>query len=253
MRKNKKSRNNQLVTFTDPHSPVAEAYRSLRTNIQFASLDKPAKTLLIAGANPACGKSTTAANLGVALAQTGCTVLLVDTDLRRPTLHKFFGFNNDQGLTNLLMDLDLYLNKVIKHNSIDNLYVLTSGPIPPNPAELLATNKMKQVVHMLKEKFDHVIFDSPPIIAVTDAAILSRLVDATLMVVNHGVVTYDEATFAVEQLQKVKANIIGTIINGVPSNKGSYYYYYYYYGSTRKKDRKHRKWSQDDSNVHAST
>jgi protein-tyrosine kinase len=248
MRKNKKRLNN-LVMHTDPHSPVAEAYRTLRTNIQFASLDKPAKTVLITGANPACGKSTTVANLGVSLAHTGTPVLLVDTDLRRPTLHKFFGLSNDRGLTNLLMNLDLELEKVVQRTNVHNLYIMTSGPIPPNPAELLATNKMKHVVALFKEKFEQVVFDSPPVIAVTDAAILSRMVDATIMVLNHGVVNYDEAAYAIEQLQKVKANIIGTIINGMPSNKGSYYYYYYYYGTGRRTDRKHRKWSAGGANL----
>lgn len=241
MRKKKKNSNNHhLITHTDSHALVAEAYRSLRTNIQFASLDKPLKTLLITGANPGIGKSTTVANLGVVLAQAGSTVLLVDTDLRRPTLHKIFGFSNDRGLTNLLVDLNLELEKVVSHNSIENLYVMTSGPIPPNPAELLATNKMKHVVALFKERYDYVIFDSPPVIAVTDAAILSRMVDATLMVLGYGGITYNEAAFALEQLNKVQANIIGTIINGMPSNKGSYYYYY---GT----DHKRRKWSGERS------
>lgn len=248
MRKKKKNNDRYLATHIDTHSLVAEAYRSLRTNIQFASLDQPAETLLITGANPACGKSTTAANLGVSLAQAGLAVLLVDTDLRRPTLHKFFGIINDRGLTNLLLKPDLELEKVVNRTGIANLDLITSGPIPPNPAELLATNKMKDVVAMLKERYDHVIFDSPPVIAVTDAAILSRLVDATLIVLDFGSVTYNEASFALEQLHKVKANVIGTIINGMPNNKGSYHYYYYY-GSGRKADRKRRQWSGESSAI----
>lgn len=244
MKKNNKRHKGHLVSYTDPHSPVAEAYRSLRTNIQFASLDKPAKTLLITGANPGCGKTTTVANLGVALAQAGAAVLLVDTDLRRPTLHKFFGFSNDRGLTNMLVDTNLILREAVCHTRADHLDVLFSGPLPPNPAELLSTEKMKGMVRAFTEKYDHVLFDSPPVIAVTDAAILSRLVDATIMVLDYGSVTRDEASFALEQLRKVKANIIGTIINGMPNNKG--HYYYYYYGDKAARQKQTRKPRRED-------
>lgn len=246
MRKKKKNQEQHLLTHTDPHSPVAEAYRTLRTNIQFASLDRAAKSLLVTGANPGCGKSTTVANLGVVMAQAGSAVLIVDTDLRRPSMHKFFNLVNDSGLTNFLVNLNMDLERVVRRTAVSNLYVMTSGPIPPNPAELLATNKMKHVAALFKEKFDRVIYDSPPIIAVTDAAILSRLVDATVMVLDHGGVTRDEARFALEQLQKVKANVIGAVINGMPT-KGSYYNYYYYYGTGRRPSRKRRRhWSESD-------
>ncbi len=245
--KRKKPNPSGLVAFTDPRSPVTEAYRSLRTNIQFSSLDKPVKTLLVTGANPGCGKTTTTANLGVTLAQAGAAVLLVDTDMRRPTLHKYFGFSNDRGLTNLLVDTNLILREVVCHTRVDHLDVLFSGPLPPNPAELLSTEKMKGMVRAFTEKYDYVLFDSPPIIAVTDAAILSRLVDAVLVVLDYGVVTRDEAGFAVEQLAKVQANVIGAVINGMANNKGHYgYYYYYYYGDKAARRKQKRKPRRED-------
>lgn len=215
-----------LITYHDPRSPATEAYRTLRTNIQFASLDKPHKTMVITSPNPACGKSITAANIAVTLAQSGAGVLLVDTDLRRPTLHNVFGVLNEGGLTNFLRDVTMDLGKVVVSTGVEKLQLLTSGPIPPNPAELLSTETMKNAVELFRQKYDYVIFDSPPVIAVTDAAILSRLVDATILVIAYGQVTYDEAIFTQDQLNKVQANIIGAVINGVSSNKSGYYYYY---------------------------
>jgi len=244
--------NGRLAAYTDPRSPVAEAYRTLRTNIQFAALDKPITTLLVTGSNPSCGKTTTAANLSVVLAQADSAVLLVDTDLRRPTQHKIMDVHNYRGLTNLLVDLKLDLDKVVNRTGVDNLHLLTSGPIPPNPAELLATNKMKHVVTLLKERYDYVVFDSPPVAAVTDAAILSRLVDATVMVVDYGVVTCQEAAFALGQLNKVQANVIGVVINNVPNHKGGHYYYYYY-GDRRGQNRRRNLWTERDKDITMTT
>ncbi|MEW5785243.1 MAG: CpsD/CapB family tyrosine-protein kinase [Bacillota bacterium] len=238
----KRKLNNRLIAFSNPRSPVTEAFRTLRTNIQFAGVDKQVKTLLITGANPGCGKSTTTTNLGVILAQAGSSVLLVDADLRKPTVHRYFGLANEPGLTNLLFDVTMDLNQVVQRSRVDNLFVLASGPIPPNPAELLSTEKMKNMVGVLASRFDYVLFDSPPVIAVTDAAVLSRLVDATVMVLDYGRVTRDEAAFALAQLQKVHANVIGAVINGIPNNRG-YYSYYHYYSEDypRKKGRKRTK------------
>lgn len=231
MRFGSKSENKyHLIAYNDPRSPAAEAYRTLRTNIQYFSLDKPLQALLITGANPACGKSTTSANLAVTMAQSGLSVLLVDTDLRRPTLHKYFGAFNDQGLTNLLVDASMELPRLVYQTKMKNLHLLPSGPLPPNPAELLATEKMSKMVDLFKSNYDYVFFDSPPVIAVTDAAILSRLVDGTILVIDHNGPTREEAAFALEQLNKVQANVIGTIINNFP-NKRSYYHYYHYYYS----------------------
>lgn len=224
MRRRKKG-NISLITYADPRSPVAEAYRTLRTNIQFSSLDKPLQKLLIVGANPGCGKTTTTANLGVTLAQSGSSVLLVDTDLRRPNLHKIFDTFNDQGLTDLLVGGNRELPVLVHQSKMENLHLMPSGPLPPNPAELLATDKMKTMGSVFASKYDYVLFDSPPIIAVTDAAILSQLVDAVLMVIDYNGATREEAAFALDQLRKVQANVIGAIINDFP-NKRSHYYYY---------------------------
>ncbi|MEW5785239.1 MAG: CpsD/CapB family tyrosine-protein kinase [Bacillota bacterium] len=225
----------------DPHSPFTEAFRTLRTNIQFTGVDNQVRTILVAGATPGCGKTTTTVNLGVTLAQTGYSVLLVDTDLRKPALHRYFNIINEPGLTSLLFDVTMDLNRAVHKSLVENLYILPSGPIPPNPAELLSTEKMKSMINVLANRFDYVLFDSPPVMSVTDAAILSRLVNATLFVLDYGRVTREAAVFALEQLKKVHANIIGAVINGVPNRKGYYSYYHYYYsdsGTSRKKDRK---------------
>ncbi len=229
---------NYLIAYDAPRSPATEAYRTLRTNIQYFSLDKPVKTLLITGANPGCGKSTTSANLAVTLAQSGFSVLLVDTDLRRPTLHKFFNAFNDQGLTNLLVDATRELPMLVYRSKMENLHLLPSGPLPPNPAELLATEKMSKIVSVFKSNYDYVVFDSPPVIAVTDAAILSRLVDATILVIDHNGATREEAAFALEQLRKVQANVIGAINNNFPNKRSYYHYYSYYYGDKNIRKRK---------------
>ena len=228
-----------LIAYDDPRSPATEAYRTLRTNIQYFSLDRPLKALLITGANPGCGKSTTSANLAVTMAQSGFSVLLVDTDLRRPTLHKFFGAFNDQGLTNLLVDATRELPRLVYQSKMEKLHLLPSGPLPPNPAELLATEKMSKMVSVFRSNYDYVFFDSPPVIAVTDAAILSRLVDATILVIDHNGATREEAVYAREQLNKVQANVIGAIVNNVPNKRGYYRYHYsYYYGDANTRKRK---------------
>lgn len=219
---------NKIVMLTDDsRSPAAEAYRTLRTNIQYTGIDNPIKKLLVTGPSPGCGKTTTLVNLGLALAQAGASVLLVDTDLRKPALHKLFRFRNKQGLTNYLIDAEVSPEMVIYESFIKNVSMLGSGLIPPNPSELLSTDRFKGLVKALSQSFDYLLFDSPPINAVTDAAILSQQVDATLFVVRHGQVTKAEAVFALEQLKKVEANVIGAVMNALPLDDGAYYYYEY--------------------------
>jgi capsular exopolysaccharide synthesis family protein len=236
----KKASRRHLITHTHPRSSATEAYRTLRTNIQFAALDKPVHTLLITGSTPKCGKTTTSANLAVTIAQAGSSVLLVDCDLRRPMLHQYFGLSNVQGITNLLVDVTMDLGKVVCKTNVENLDLLASGPLPPNPSEILATERMKNMIGVFSSAYDYVIFDSPPVIAVTDAAILSRLVDATILVLDYGVVSRAEAAYALEQLRKVQANVIGTVINGLPGKKSQYYYYQNYYGSGKTKYKKEK-------------
>lgn len=231
----------KLFTVSEPRSPSSEAFRTLRTNIHYSSIDQQVKRILVAGANPACGKSTITANLGVTLARSGASVLIVDADLRKPTLHTFFGINSEPGLSNLIFSEDFDLDEVMHNRGHKKLMVLPSGPIPPYPAEMLASERMKKLNTTFSERFDYVIYDSPPVIAVTDAALISKLVDGTLLVLDYGRVKWDEAAGALEHLNKVQANIIGVIINAMPISKAYYNGYQYYYTSdipTRSRGRK---------------
>ncbi|MDR5659935.1 CpsD/CapB family tyrosine-protein kinase [Serpentinicella sp. ANB-PHB4] len=221
----------ELITFTDPKSPTAEAYRTLRTNIQFSSLDNPISTIMVTGSGPSEGKSTTAGNLAVVLANAGARVLLVDADLRKPRVHKMFNLSNQTGMTNILVkDLD-YKDHVII-TSINRLEVLTAGTIPPNPSELLASKKMRGLIEQLKTDYDYVIIDTPPAAVVTDAAVLSRVADGVLLVCASGQVAIEGAQRAKALLENAKANILGVVLNKIPVNSGSYsqYMYYSYYG-----------------------
>lgn len=229
----------QIVAWSRTRVPESEAYRTLRTNIQFSSVDKPIKALMVTSSSPAEGKSTTAANLAVVLAQTSQRVIIVDTDLRRPVLHKVFGVPNNTGLTTALLageatELDLHLQST----EIDTLKVLTSGPIPPNPSELLGSHKMAMLVVSLSEKADIVIFDSPPVLAVTDAAVLSRQVDGVLVVVDAGKTKEQALANAVAELQKANANVLGIALNRLDTRRGYNYYYYYYYSDEENGDRR---------------
>ena len=231
----------QLVAFLNPKSPVSEAYRILRTNIQFSSLDKPIRTLLVTSANPSEGKSTTAANLAAIMAQTGQKVVLIDTDLRRPVIHKVFNVPNNLGLTSALLtppDAST-LPHLIQPTLIKNLSVLTSGPLPPNPSELLGSRRMADLIEVLKSVADIVIFDSPPALAVTDSAVLARQLDGVLLVIDSGETREPLARRAIQELTKVGAHILGVALNRLsPTTTDGYYYYYYhhYYGDTDKGD-----------------
>lgn len=233
---------NIFVVQNDPKSPISEAFRTLRTNIKFSSLDKPLKTILITSPIPEAGKSSISINLALTIAQDKNKVILVDADLRKPTIHKLFKQDNKIGLTNILVE-DKKINEVIrKMSDIDpNLYFISSGPIPPNPSELLGSNKMKEVLQELQNQADIVLFDSPPVIAVTDALVLANQVDGVVLVLNFGEVTRDTAKQAKQLLEKVKAKILGVVLNKIDFEKeGRYYpyYYYYYYGDEKKKKKK---------------
>ena len=222
---------NKLFAMSDPRSPPAEAFRTLRTNIQYSSVDKPIKSILITGANPFCGKSTMSSNLGVTLAQSGALVLLVDADMRRPMLHKMFNISSEPGLSSLIFNEELEINDVVRKSEHENLLVMPSGPIPPYPAEMLASQRMKLLAGDFAARFDYVIYDSPPIIAVTDAAVLASQFDGTIFVMDYGVVKWEEAESALEQLKKVNANVIGAVINNMPRSEAYYNGYQYYYGT----------------------
>ena len=234
-----------LITSTHPKSPVAEAYRVLRTNLQFASVGSSLPTLMVTSAGAGEGKTTTLANLGVALAQAGKRVILVDTDLRRPSLHKFFGLPNSIGLTSMLLDENLAVRDAIVHTDVPNLSLLCSGPRPPNPAELLEHPRLDQIIAALQGEADAVLFDSPPLLAVADATILSRKVQGVLLVVEMARTRTEMCRRAVEALRQVEAKLLGVIMNKISKQRGSYYYYYYYHyydsGDGEKTVRKRRR------------
>lgn len=215
-----------LIAYHDPRSPVAEAFRTLRTNLQFAALDGPLKSILLTSAGPGEGKSTVAANLAIAVAQAGKRVILVDADLRRPRLHSLFSLPNGIGLTNLLIRNAGM--EALQETNIQGLRIITSGPLPPNPSELLGSDSMTSVIKMLGEDADLVIYDTPPIIAVTDAAVLAPRVDGTLIVLKLGATSRDAAVRAKNLLQASRARMLGVVINDVKGAETYGYYYYYY-------------------------
>ena len=220
-------RKDPLVTVADPKSPIAEAYRSVRTNLQFVNVDQAKKTILITSAAPGEGKSTTTGNLGVSMALGGVKTLLVDSDLRRPTLHKLFNLPNTAGLSSALAD-QAPLSRGLHATQIPNLSVLTSGPIPPNPAEMLASKRMLDMIEQLKSQYDLIFFDSPPIISVSDSMVLASLVDSVVLVVRAGAFPNDVIRNAKTQLESVKATFLGVILNSVNLRRDGYYYRYYY-------------------------
>jgi len=234
-----------LVTIEKPRSPTAEAYRALRTNIQFASVDKPIQSLLVTSIAPSEGKTTIAANLSVTLAQGGHNIILIDADLRRPKLHRRLKLPNRKGLTSLFMQPELHLDGTVQKTDTNNLYVMTAGNLPPNPSELLASDRMDFIINNMNEHADMVVIDTPPIMAVTDAVVLSQRVDGLLLVVMVGETKAAAAQQTVDQLRRLNANILGVVLNRVPTRGSRYYYsngYYYsyqdYYGNSEKKSRK---------------
>jgi polysaccharide biosynthesis transport protein len=207
----------QLAALLYPRSGVAEAYRTLRTNVEFSSVDAPIRTLLVTSSVTGEGKTVTAANLAVVFAQAGRRTLLVDADLRKPGTHIIFDLPNAHGLTTLLRSSDASLNSLTQSTEQENLRVLTTGPIPPNPAELVGSQRMRTVVELLKGTEDLVIFDSPPLQAVTDAAILGSFLDATVFVIDAKRSRRRVIRQAREALAKADANVLGAVLNRVPS------------------------------------
>lgn len=221
----------KLIVHEDAKSPIAEAYRTLRTNIQFAKVDSDLRTIMFTSAGPGEGKSTTTANTAVAIAQTGKRVILVDCDLRKPVQHKIFGKRN-RGVTNTLVE-ERPVSDLIQETDIDNLKILTSGPIPPNPSELLGSSRMQEIIDSLKELADVVIIDAPPTVAVTDACVLASKVDGIVIVLNSQEIKPEMAQKAKELLLKANGHILGVILNRVEIEE-EHAYYYYYYGNEKK-------------------
>ena len=207
-----------------PKSIVAEAYRTLRTNIQYSSFDKEIKTIAVTSAEMAEGKSTVAGNIALSFAQSEKKVILVDCDLRKPSVHKNFKASNLVGVSEVLLGKTTLEKAIQKHN--DNFYFLTSGKIPPNPSEMLASSAMTKLIEKLKEEYDITVLDTAPLKAVTDAQILSTKVDGTILVVRAARTKKDVVIEAKNLLDKVGANIIGTVLHAVENTRGKYYYYY---------------------------
>jgi len=223
---------NTVVVHTDPKSVGSEAFRTLRTNLQFTSPDRELRVVLVTSATPGEGKSTVSSNLAVAFSQAGKRTLLMDCDLRKPVVHKNFGIHRAPGLTSLLVG-EAGLDEVLRKVEVPNLTVLPSGPVPPNPAELLGSKAMAGILSEMRATFDLVIVDAPPIVAVTDAAVLCPLVDGVVLTVASGQLPRELAQHAKSLLDKANAHILGVVLNRInPAHQRNYQYYYYYYDQT---------------------
>ena len=216
----------ELITITNPKSPIAEAYRTLRTNIQFSNVDENLKVICVTSSGPSEGKTTTSCNLAETFAQSGKRVLLIDGDLRKPRVHKVFKISGTKGITNLLAG-QMKLEEVTNYVGSD-LTVIPCGPIPPNPSELLASKRMKELLDELRNLYDIIIIDAPPVGVVTDSAILSTIVDGILLVVASGKTDIDGAKRAKQLLENVNARILGVVMTMMPVTKKGYYGYQYY-------------------------
>ena len=217
-----------LISMMKPKSVIAEQYRTIRTNIQFSMVDQDLKSLVVTSSGPWEGKSTVSVNLASVFADQGKKVLLVDADLRKPTLQRTFGLNNSEGLTTLLTSQNKEAADVISQIEGTKLFALPSGPIPPNPSELLNSNRMNILMKRFEEMFDIIIYDMPPVTSVTDAQIMAAKADGVVFVIRHGVSQKDSVLNAKELLEMVNANILGVVFNGVEKKNTQSYYGYGY-------------------------
>lgn len=230
---NNGQKEDELVVLARSQSPVSEAFRALRTSIRFSRVGRELSSMVVTSAGPSEGKTTIAANLAIVLAQSGQRVLLVDADMRRPSVHKRFGLINNLGLSSLMLAENptdpMIIERHLQSGPVDNLWVLTSGPIPPNPAELLSTDLAHTLFDALEQQVDIVVYDSPPALTVTDAVILASRADAVLQVVLAGRTRRDVAVRCRDVLQRVGANVLAPVLNRVKTTDVGYYHYYYYY------------------------
>lgn len=214
-----------LITITNPMSATSEAYRTLRMNLQYAALDRTLRTLLVTSPGPGEGKTTCLANLAVTIAQGERRVIIVDCDLRRPRLHELFGFDNSAGLTTMMVQDNALNAPPLRQTPIADLRILSSGPQPPRPSDLLGSQRMDKVIAKLLEDADMLLFDAPPVMAATDAAVLSTKVDGVLLVVSAGETKREHADQAIERLRKVNAHVLGAVLNNAPIDLALQSYY----------------------------
>lgn len=219
----------KLITRKDPKSPISEAYRTIRTNIEFSNLDKEIKTIVVTSSQQNEGKSTVIANLAVSFAgMEDKRVLVLEGDLRNPTVHRMFNVSNAHGITEILTGQKSF-EECVHTTEVKGLHVVTCGKIPPNPSEMLASRKMKAFIESLKDHYDYIFIDAPPIGIITDAGIISTYTDGTMLIVASNEVDVDMVKIAKERLEKVNANILGIVLNKFEDSSGSYGYYNYYY------------------------
>ena len=227
-----------LVTQNDPKNPAAEAYRVIRTSVQFAQAGKELKTIAITSCTPNGGKSMTVANLAIVLTQAGKSVLIMDCDMRNPTVHKNFNLSNKVGLSSCI-SMGTAVDDAVQATAIEGLDALTAGVIPPNPSELLGSERMQNILQRAKEEYDYVLIDTSPVLPVTDSLVLGSMVDGLILVIDSGEVKVEMAREVKNQLVHAGANILGVVLNKVRSEHHGYGYgYYYYYGHDGEKHKK---------------
>ena len=216
-----------IISYNDPKSVISEQYRAIRTNIEYSNVDQNTKTILVTSSDKNEGKTTTVSNLAVSFVNLNKKVLIIDCDLRNPSIHKMFKLNNIYGLTDILAK-DRAVDKCIQETELENLYVLTAGAIPPNPAEILSSEKMKNLIEDLKNIYDYIFIDTPPIGLVTDAGVLSSFIDGVVLVVKSESVEKKYLEETKKKLDAVDARILGAILNSYKSEQKDYNYYSYY-------------------------
>ena len=228
----------KIISYTNPKSHIAEAYRSIRTNIEFSNIDRDLKVIMITSTQPNEGKSTVISNLAATFASLeNKKVLIMDCDLRNPSAHKMFGVSNLSGITDVLTG-QKDVSKCIEATKIEGLDILKVGKVPPNPSEMLQSNKMKNFIEVVKEYYDYVFIDAPPVGVVTDASIISQYADGVILLVGCNETDIEAAKISKERLENVGANILGVVLNKFENEGSAYGYYGYYYGDTNKHEKK---------------
>ena len=215
--------NANLITLTDPRSAAAEAFRSLRTNLMFTSVERPIDTLLVTSAAQSDDKSLVLANLAVTFAQSGNRTILVDCDLRRPAQHEIWGIANERGLTTMILEDGAMATPPLVQTDVPNLQILPSGTLPPVPADVLSSQRMGEVIGVLKARAHYILFDAPPVLAATDAAVLGAKLDGVVLVVRVGGTRRDQAARARQALERVHVRVLGAVMTNSPKESGGSY------------------------------